>query len=272
MNTAEKPATVIAVTSGKGGVGKTNVVANLGLAFAASNKKTVLIDADLGLGNLDIIMNINSMYNLWHVARGTHSIEEIIQVGPNGVEVVCGPNGLEDMANLNQFQRSRLIEEMDKFHCNSDIILIDTSAGINQSVLAFCSASDQVLVVTTPEPSAMSDAYAMIKILSLQDYPGKICLVVNMAASLSEGKRVYRQMADVAHKFLSRTVYEAGILCMDERLPKSVKARKPFVLNYPQSNVTSAFTAMAARLSRGCRAGETARNEGFFRKVVNLFF
>lgn len=263
-------AKVLAIASGKGGVGKTNIAANLAICLAASRKKVVLVDADLGLGNLDIIMNVNSKYNLWHVAQGQRSLEDVVHIGPGGVEVICGGSGLEDMANLSTFQRQRLLEELDTFQNSSDLILIDTSAGINQSVVGFCRASDHVLVVTTPDPSAMTDAYAMIKVLNAQNYSGQISLVVNMAQSVAEGKKIYRQLADVAQRFLNRTLYDAGVLCRDDKLAASVRMRKPVVLAHPRAQVSSALIAMAARLSKGAEVKTSG--EGFFRKVVNWFF
>lgn len=262
-------AKVLTVTSGKGGVGKTNISANLAICLAASGKKVVLLDADLGLGNLDLVMNISSRANLSHVVMGQKTLEEVIQIGPAGVEVICGGSGIEELANLNQFQRQRLLEELDSLQNNADVIIIDTGAGISSSVVSFCQAADHVLVVTTPEPSAMTDAYAMIKVLASRNYDGRMSLVVNMAATVSEGKRVYRQIADVAMRFLEMPIYEAGVLCRTDKLTTAVRKRMPVVLAYPRAQITSSLAAMAARLSRG---SAVKNKEGFFRRVVNLFF
>ncbi|AQT68412.1 Flagellum site-determining protein YlxH [Anaerohalosphaera lusitana] len=259
---------VLAVTSGKGGVGKTNIVANLSICLAVSGKKVVAMDADLGLGNLDVVMDISCKSNLGHVISGQKSLEEIIQVGPGGVDVICGGSGIEELANLNKFQRQRLLEELDGIQKNSDLIIIDNGAGISSSVVSFCLAADHTLVVTTPEPSAMTDAYAMIKVLAAHDYDGRISLVVNMARSVSEGKRVYRQISDVAMRFLDIPVYEAGVLCRTDKLVSAVRKRKPVVLAYPRSGITSSIGAMAARLSRGAAV---KTKEGFFKRVANLF-
>ena len=263
-------ANVIAITSGKGGVGKSNIAANLAICLAASNKKVLLLDADLGLGNVDVLMNINSKYNLSHVISGQKSVAEVTQLGPAGVEVVCGASGLEDMANISSFQRNRLIEELDEMQNNADVILIDTAAGIDKSVVSFCRASDHVLVVTTPEPTAMTDAYAMIKLLAMKDYPGRISMVVNMAQNVSEGKKIYRQISDVARRFIGVQVYDAGVICSSDKLTMSVRLREPVVLAYPKSNVTATLVAMAARLSRGATVRRA--KEGFFQRVVNLLF
>jgi flagellar biosynthesis protein FlhG len=263
-------AKVLAVTSGKGGVGKTNIAANLSICLAASNKKVVVLDADLGLGNLDVLMNINSGYNVWHMMSGHKSLEEIICTGPCGVEVICGGSGFEELANLSPFQRERLIHELDELQNSRDVIVIDTGAGINASVLGFCQAADHTVVVTTPEPTAMTDAYAMIKVLSGRGYAGRISVVVNMVSSITEGKKVYRHIADVAKRFLNVAIYEAGVLCKDEILSAAVCKREPVVLGHPKSKITSSIVAMSARLWEGSTA--SSRSESFFQKVANWFF
>ena len=263
-------AVILAITSGKGGVGKTNIATNLALCMATENQRVILLDADLGLGNLDILMNLNSRYNLSHVVAGKRTLEEITQIGPGGVEVICGGSGIESLANLSTFQRQRLIEELDGLQERSDIIIIDTGAGIHSTVLGFCVAADHTLVVTTPEPTAMTDAYAMIKVLAAKNYTGRISLLVNMTQSLAEGKKIYRQIADVASRFLNTPVYEAGIICKDEALLQAVRRREPVVSAFPKAAISKAFEAIGNRLTKGSirRPG----NEGFFRKVVNWFF
>jgi len=269
MSQTSGKADVLTVTRGKGGVGKTNISANLAICLAASGKKVVLLDADLGLGNLDLVMNINTRSNLSHVVAGQKTLDEIIHIGPAGVEVICGGSGIEELANLNQFQRTRLLEQLDKLQDNADIIIIDTGAGISSQVLCFCQAADHVLVITTPEPSAMTDAYAMIKVLASKRFDGRISLVVNMANTVAEGKRTYRQIADVAMRFLNMPIYEAGVICRTDKLTAAVRKRIPVVLAHPRARITSSLAAMAARLSRSSGVKD---KEGFFRRVVNLFF
>lgn len=263
-------ALVLAITSGKGGVGKTNIAANLAVSAAAEHKRVILLDADLGLGNLDVLMNIQARYNLSHVISGKRTLEQITHVGPGGVEVICGGSGIESLANLSPFQRQRLLDEMECLQERSDLIIIDTGAGIHSMVVGFCLAADHTLVVTTPEPTAITDAYAMIKVLTSKHYAGRISLLVNMAQSLAEGKKVYRQIADVANRFLNVAVYEAGVLCRDENLIQAVRRREPVMLAFPKADISNAFTAISNRLTKGTHT-ETGRN-GFFRKVVNWFF
>lgn len=270
MESHKRPASVLAITSGKGGVGKTNITANLGICLAASGKKVLLVDADFSLGNLDIVMNVNNRYNISHLIYDGKSVEEIIHTGPEGIEMICGASGLEELADLNEFQRRRLLKELSKLQNDNDVIIIDTAAGISRSVVGFCLSANNVLVVTTPEATAMTDAYAMIKVLVGNRFTGHISLIVNMAQSIPEGKKTYQKIANVAGRFLNTHVYNAGILLKDERLSCSVRLRKPVVLAHPKSQITSSLAALAAKLSNS--ESSELGDEGFFKKVVNWFF
>lgn len=271
MNFSESNrAVVLAVASGKGGVGKTNIAVNLSICLADAHKRVTLIDADLGLGNLDVIMNVSSRYNLSHVIAGCRTLEQIAQIGPAGVEILCGGSGLEQMANLSPFHQQRLLNELQRLQDRSDVIVIDTGAGISHNVIGFCLAADQTLVVTTPEPTAMTDAYAIIKVLAGRRYNGRVSLLVNMAASHEEGRKIYRQIAQVADRFLGIPVYEAGTVCRDEALPAAVRKRQPAVLAYPRSPFAAGMRAIAGRLTNETASANPT--DGFFRKVVNWFF
>ena len=270
MESHKRPASVLAITSGKGGVGKTNITANLGICMAASGKKVLLVDADFSLGNLDIVMNVNNRYNISHLIYDGKSVEEIIHTCPEGIDLICGASGLEELAEINEFQRRRLLKEFSKLQNDNDIILIDTAAGISRSVIGFCLSANNVLVVTTPEATAMTDAYAMIKVLVGNRFSGQISLIVNMAQSIAEGKKTYQKIANVAGRFLNTHVYNAGILLKDERVSCAVRARKPVVLAHPKSQITSSLATLAAKLSNSESSG--LGDEGFFKKVVNWFF
>ncbi len=259
-------ATVLAITSGKGGVGKTNIAANIAVCLANQNKKVLLLDADLSLGNLDLVMDIRSKYNISHVISGHKRMEEIIQPGPKGLRVICGASGLDRLADISEIEQRRLLDHLSLLQQETDTILIDTAAGISTCVIGFCLAADHVLVVTTPEAAAMADAYGVIKVLVRKRYGQPISLVVNMARSTAEGKQVYQRMADVTKKFLQTNLYFAGVLLKDERLCDAVRARKPVVLAYPKAPISSSFASLAARVA-GARLGNTL-DDSFFRRVM----
>ena len=270
MQERQRKANVLAITSGKGGVGKTNISANLALCMAAAGQKTLLIDADFSLGNLDVVMNINSKYNISHFLNGKKELKDIIHAGAEGLEIICGVSGLEELANIGEFQRKRLLNELDKLQSDADTIIIDTAAGITKSVISFCLSADQVLVVTTPEAAAMTDAYAMIKVLAGNKYEGKISVIVNMADSAAEGKKTYQHIAYVAKRFLNADIYNAGVLLRDEQLLSAIRQRKPVVLAYPKAKTTASLGALAAKLvnSSAAKCGEGS----FFKKFVEWFF
>jgi flagellar biosynthesis protein FlhG len=258
-------ARVLAVTSGKGGVGKTNIATNLALCMAASEKRVLLVDADISLGNLDLLLNIRSKYNLSHVIDGSKRVEEIIQPGPRGLQIICGASGLDHLADISEPEQHRLLEHLCGLQHTSDTIVIDTAAGISKSVVSFCLAADHVLVVTTPEATAMMDAYGMVKVLVRKRYEGPISVVVNMAQDVAEGKRIYQRLADVAARFLQTDLYFAGVLPKDERLCAAVRSRQPVVLAYPKSQIACSFHTLAARLGGiDCSRGNGGT---FFRRV-----
>jgi flagellar biosynthesis protein FlhG len=259
-------ATVLAVTSGKGGVGKTNVAANLAVCLAARNKRVLLLDADISLGNLDLVMDIRGKCNISHVLAGHKSLDEIIQPGPNGLWVICGASGLDRLANIGEAEQHRIIQHLCGLQQQADAIVIDTAAGISSSVTTFCLASDHVLVVTTPEAAAMADGYGIIKVLVRKRYQGPISLLVNMARNTAEGKQTYQRIANVARKFLHTNIYHAGTLLKDERLCTAVRSRQPVVLAYPRSQISLSFAALATRLS-GTRPCDKP-DDGFFRRVA----
>ncbi len=263
-------ARILAVTSGKGGVGKSNVAANLGICLQASGKNVMLLDADLGLANLDVLLNVRSRYTLAHVISGRRSIEDVVQPAPGGVQLVCGGSGLKELTELGDFQRKRILQEITTLENQADMIIVDTGAGISSNVLSFCEASDHTLVVATPEPASITDAYAMIKCLSRAHTGIKISLLVNMAQNRNQAKMVYQRLAETVSRFLSVVVYDAGYILYDNRLASAVSRCEPVVLAYPRSQASYCFLALAGKLSRASEP--LGEDKGFFHKVVNWFF
>lgn len=263
------PGKVIAVASGKGGVGKTNVAANLACCLAQAGQNTLLLDADFSLSNLDVLLNIHPRFHIGHVLTGQKMLEEIIEPGPCGVDIIAGTSGNERLANLDARQRYRLCQELDRLRLGYDTILLDNGAGIAKSIVEFCLHADQVMVVVTPESTAMTDAYSLIKVLFHNHYTGQVNIVVNMADNLRQGKTVYHRLAAVASQFLNQRVYCAAVLLRDERLRTAVANRRPVVLTHPGTSVSRALSALALRVSQ--ERHPDPHTKPLIKKVANWF-
>ncbi len=244
-------ATVIAITSGKGGVGKSNVAVNLAIRFAKGGKDVVLLDADLGLANADVLCNVDLPANLSHVIARRRELRDVLVHAPGGFRLIGGASGLARMADLTDDDRRRLLDALADLEHQADIILIDTGAGISPNVLGFTRAADHVLVVTTPEPTAITDAYAVIKVVSRDEGTRRISLLVNQARSPAEGRVVYDRIARVAKQFLGATVFDAGHVMADEAVPTAVRRRTPFLLATPNCPAGLCITRLAMRLEQG---------------------
>ena len=259
----------IAVTSGKGGVGKSNVALNLSVLLSAAGNRVALLDADLGLANLDVLVDVPTRVNLAHVVAGQRTLRDVVVDLPCGVQLVPGASGLARMADLNEFQRTKLVQDLSTLEEENDIIVVDTGAGIGRNVITFASMADTVLVVTSPEPTSITDAYAVIKVLVRQGFSGRLSLLVNFAADRNEARSAFSRVASVARQFLAAEVFDAGYVLMDPKVPAAVRRRQPWVLAYPHCQASRCLAALASKLCRG--SGLSAQKEGFFRRVANWF-
>ncbi len=260
---------IIAVSSGKGGVGKSNVALNLSILLSAAGNRVALLDADLGLANLDVLLDVRARANLAHVVAGQRRLADIVIPLTCGVQFVPGASGLARMAELNEFQRTQLLEDLAHLEAENDVILVDTGAGIGRNVLSFAGGADTVLVVATPEPTSITDAYALIKVLSREGFRGQVSLLVNLATDRNEARATYNRVAGVARQFLGVAVYDAGYILTDPKVALAVRRREPFVLAYPRCQASRCLAALANKLGQG--EGLLVREEGFFRRVVNWF-
>ena len=266
-------AKVIAVTSGKGGVGKTNVAVNLAARFAQAGKKVVLLDADMGLANADVLCGVDLRHNLAHVLARRKTLADVMTDAPGGFSLIGGASGLAKMADLPAAEHGRLVEALCELEAAADLILIDTGAGISPNVLGFTRTADQVLVVTTPEPTAITDAYAVVKVIARERQQGgsgtaPISLVVNEAVGPAEAKATYDRIAGVARQFLGFGLDDGGYLPLDPHVARAVRRRRPFLLEYPRSPAAASITRLARLLESGVAApaGET-----FFGRLGRLF-
>jgi flagellar biosynthesis protein FlhG len=264
-----RSASVVAITSGKGGVGKSNVAVNLAIKLSSAGRNVLLLDADLGLANADVLCNIELPYNLSHVISRKKDLQDVIFKAPGGFRLVGGASGLARMADLNEHERQRLVDALSELEATADIVLIDTGAGISPNVLSFTRAADNVLVVTTPEPTAITDAYAVIKVITRDSVAGRVSLLVNQVQSPAEGQAVHERISRVAKQFLQVSVLDAGYLPADETVPMAVRRRTPFVLAAPRCPASLAIAQLAARLERG--VGGAVIHGGFFNRMSRWF-
>jgi flagellar biosynthesis protein FlhG len=244
----QEPLLTVAVTGGKGGVGKTNLVTNLAVIMARMGKKVLLLDGDFSLANVDLLLGLVPHSNLYDVVSGRKRIDEIVLTGEAGIRIIPAASGVEEMAALDDYRREVLIRSLENLASDRDVLLIDTGSGIHRQNLRLAQMADEILVLTTPEPTAFSDAYATIKVLSSRRLARPPRLVVNMAHSEAEALRIARRVARVASQFLGFEPELYGIIPNDEAVPRAVKAQEPFVKIYEDSPAAVGVRELAKRL------------------------
>lgn len=259
---------IITVTSGKGGVGKTNIATNMAIAYGQMGKKVILIDADLGLANVNVMMNLIPQYNLYHVIRKQKKMSEIILDTDYGIKLVAGASGFSKIANMNEEERNAFINEMYTLS-DADIIIIDTSAGVSKNVLGFVAAADEVIVVTTPEPTSITDAYGIIKIIATEvdNLNINLKMIVNRVNSSLEGKRVADRMIQIAAQFLNLKVEYLGFIYDDPVVSQAVLKQKPFIVVDQKSKAAMCLRHIVSRIEKT----EFHDSEGFGRFIKKLF-
>ena len=241
---------VVAVTSGKGGVGKTNIIANLGFILSRLGKKVLIFDADLGLGNLDILLGLTPKYNFSHVITGEKSIKEIILEGPGNMKILPASSGIQELTRLSREQTVQILTELDVLINSVDILLIDTAAGISSNVMYFNSIAQEILVVVSPEPTSITDAYALMKVLSKKYSVKRFKLMVNMASEMQEAQEVFRQLNLVADRFLDITIEYMGHVLFDENVTKCVKFQKIVSEIYPETKASRCLDFIAQKINK----------------------
>ncbi|PHR29432.1 MAG: flagellar synthesis regulator FleN [Desulfotalea sp.] len=262
---------VYAITSGKGGVGKTAVVANLAYNLAAMGKRVLILDADLGLANIDVVFGLSPLYNLNHFFSGEHELQDILVEGPHGIQILPAGSGVQNFIKLDARQKMRLLDGLDAMHNHFDFVLIDTEAGISENVTYFNTAAQEILVVTTPDPTAITDAYALMKLLSTQFHEKKFNLVVNQIRNEDEALDVYRKLTMVANRYLDISIDYLGSIPEDRQMIDAIRKQRVISEIYPSSKITQSFNELASRLcSEPAKTSPKGNLQFFWKKLLNM--
>lgn len=259
-----KPVQVIAVTGGKGGVGKTNVSANLASAMVATGKQVLLLDADMGLANIDVMLGLKPVYNLSHVISGEHSLQEVMIEASSGLKVIPAASGIKLMTELSPVQHAGLIHAFSELEDNIDVLLVDTAAGISDSVISFCQAAQEVIVVVCDEPASLVDAFALMKILNRDNGVSRFHVLSNKTHTSQEGRELFAKLLRVSDRYLDITANYLGTIPYDDYLKKSVKQQRLVVEAYPRSRSAIAFKNMAQKADKWPRSDSPGGHLEFF--------
>lgn len=243
-----RPGRAIVVTSGKGGVGKTNISVNLAVALSQLGRKVTVMDADLGMANADVLCDLTLRSGLEDVVSGKKKLDEIAVYAPGGFQLLPGAGGVPSIADLPQVDRNRLIDALARLEARNDYLIVDTGAGIGASVMGFVAAVERVLVVTTPEPTAITDAYAMLKTIRKRRPSARARLVVNQVDSLAEGVAVHARIDRACRRFLGVGIGFAGSIPKDSQIPLAVRRRSPLLISAPKSPSAKAIRRLAASI------------------------
>jgi len=260
-----KRARVITVTSGKGGVGKSNVSVNLGIQLRKMGKKVIIFDADFGLANVEVIFGIVPKYNLFDIIYNNKTIREVLTDGPLGIEFLSGGSGVKELLKLDYAQISFLVQKLNELDKYADVIIVDTGAGISDAVLSFIFASNEIILVTTPEPTSVTDAYAVLKAIKNENKlqtEKSIHVLINRVESDEEGLDIFEKLNKVSKKFLGMELKNIGFLPEDKSLPKAVIEQKPVSILFPKSNVSKAFEKLATNVLEDKMYEKNSSNNG----------
>lgn len=262
---------VISVTSGKGGVGKTHTVVNLGIALANRGKSVLLLDADLGLANIDVLLNLKPKATLHDVLKGNCTLDDVILDGPGGISLIPAASGVESLTTLSADARMMLLEAVEEVAYRYDYLLIDTGAGIGPDVLCFNSASAEIVCVVNPEPTSLTDSYALMKVLSTTHGEKRFSILINETGSEIEARKTYASLAGTVERHLTVSTRYLGSIPEDKLVRECIARRTPVTLEYPSSAVGLAFSSLAERIDR--EPGEQRIKGGmqlFFRQLLDI--
>ncbi|ACE84388.1 flagellar number regulator FleN [Cellvibrio japonicus Ueda107] len=269
MMSQMRPVQVIAVSGGKGGVGKSNISVNLSIALAEMRRRVVLLDADLGLANVDVLLGIKATHTLADVLAGTHSLSEVLVTGPGGVKIVPASSGVQRMAELSAAEHAGLINAFNELSDQVDVLVIDTAAGISDTVISFVRAANEVVIVVCDEPSSITDAYALIKLLNKEYGMMRFRVVANMTRTAAEGQNMFNKLNSVCERFLDVTLQFVGQVPFDENVRKAVQKQKALLEFAPASKAAVAIRNLAQVVDRWpLPSSPTGRLEFFVERLL----
>ncbi|MFK7795443.1 MAG: MinD/ParA family protein [Gammaproteobacteria bacterium] len=271
LSVAEHKVRCIAITGGKGGVGKTNISINLATSFSRLNKRVMLLDADFGLANVDVVLGLTPEHNLLHVIENKCTLQDVLLDGPENIKIVPASSGVKRMANLNSLEQSGLISAFSEMGDQVDVMIIDTAAGISDSVVHFARAAGEVVVVVCDEPASIADAYALIKVLSRDYAVNKVSVISNQVESKAHGEMLFNQILRVINKYLDVSVSYLGAVPDDAYLKKAVKRQLAVTCAYPRSRASEAFKEIAKKInSKKIEEFSSGNLEFFAEQLVNI--
>ncbi len=264
----KNPPRIIAVTSGKGGVGKTSIVANLAFALTQIGKSVMILDADLGLGNLDILLGLTPKFNLNHVLTGEKCVSDITVKGPGMMQIIPASSGIQRLAELSKEQKLHFLTELSVLDQCIDVFLIDTAAGISSNVIYFNVAAQEIMVVATPEPTSLTDSYALMKVLSKEYSEKRFNLLVNCALNAKDAMTAFKKLSLVTERYLDISLDYLGYILLDENVPKAVRQQMVLGEAFPNSHANKCFNTLAQRICEFPVSGDNKGNIHFFWKHV----
>lgn len=267
----KKKGKVISVTSGKGGVGKTSFIINFAISLSQLGYKVVIVDADIGLSNVEILTGIISKSTIVDLIQSEKDIFDIMTEGPGGIKIISGGSGFRDFSLVDDKNLNKLINEIEKLERCTDFVLIDTGAGISNNVLQFLMASDEVIIMVTSEPTSLTDGYVLIKTLALNDYKKTIKVVINMVESKREAEKVFEKLNTVTKRFLQVNLEYLGYLNQSKEVSNAIKAQIPFVLDKPNSSIAKKINIIALSISNG-ESEPIHNDDGFSQRIKKFFF
>ncbi len=262
---------IVAIASGKGGVGKSNITINLGIALQRLGERVLVIDADMGMANIDILMGKTQKYNLGHILEDRCNFNDAIINGPEGLKVLPGTSGIEDFMKIGKKEVSGLLNVASHMELNYDIILLDIGAGIHQSVINFLISSDETIIVITPEPTSVMDAYSLIKVFSRYKTEKELGLLVNKVESKKEAAKIADRMFKVINQYLIQDISLLGYIPYDHLLKEAVKKQHPLITLYPESKSAQALTKLAQNLLNKKEKNPVKGAKGFMYRIIGLF-